>query len=234
VQRLGRGRPRPIGVGDTFEMNDREARIVGIARTEMSFFGYPYIFSTYEQALQFAPRTRKMLSYILVQPAERLAAETVAARIRAETGLGAYTEAEFGRATVRWFFANTGIPTSFGMTILLGFIVGIAVAGQTFYSFILENLRHFGALKAMGAGDGLLMRMVLLQAFSVGLLGYGIGLGLTVAIGGFFLKQGMPPFELPWQLPLATLAAILVICALAAFFGLRRIRALEPAIVFRG
>jgi putative ABC transport system permease protein len=234
VQRLSRGRPRPIGVGDSFEMNDREARVVGVARTEMSFFGYPYIFSTYEQALQFAPRTRKMLSYILVQPDERLAPAAVAARIRAETGLGAYTEQEFGRATVRWFFANTGIPTSFGMTILLGFIVGVAVAGQTFYSFVLENLRHFGALKAMGAGDGLLTRMVLLQAFSVGLIGYGIGLGLTVAIGALFLEKGMPPFELPWQLPVATLAAILLICALASWFGIRRIRALEPAVVFRG
>lgn len=234
VQRLSRGRPRPIGVGDLFEMNDREARIVGIARTEMSFFGYPYVFTTYEQALQFAPRTRKMLSYILVNPAEGWAAADVAARIRAETGLGAYTEERFSVSTVRWFFANTGIPTSFGMTILLGFIVGVAVAGQTFYSFILENLRHFGALKAMGAGDGLLTRMVLLQAFSVGLIGYGLGLGLTVAIGSVFLKKGMPPFDLPWQLPVATLVASLVICSLAAFFGIRRIRQLEPAIVFRG
>ncbi|HMO63896.1 MAG TPA: ABC transporter permease [Verrucomicrobiota bacterium] len=234
VQRLSRGRPRPIGVGDVFEMNDREARIVGIARTEMSFFGYPYVFSTYEQALEFAPRQRKMLSYILVKPAEGEEPEAVAARIRAGTGLGAYTEERFGVETVKWFFVNTGIPTSFGMTILLGFIVGVAVAGQTFYSFILENLRHFGALKAMGASDARLTGMVLLQAFSVGLIGYGLGIGLTVAIGSVFLKKGMPPFDLPWQLPVATLVAILVICTFAALLGIRRIRRLDPAIVFRG
>ncbi|MBL9137392.1 MAG: ABC transporter permease [Verrucomicrobiales bacterium] len=234
VERLSRGRPHPIGIGDIFEMNDKEARIVGVCRTEKSFFGYPYIFATYDQALQFAPKVRKMLSYILVAPKEGRTIEEVAAHIRSTTGLMAYSEEHFGISTVRWFFRNTGIPTSFGMTIALGFIVGVAVAGQTFYAFILENLRHFGALKAMGASDGLLTRLVLLQAFAVGAIGYGIGLGVTVLIGSLFLRKGMPPFSLPWFIPVATLGAILFICAIAAAFGIRKIRQLEPAIVFRG
>ncbi len=234
IERLSKGRKARIGVGDVFEINDKEARIVGVCRTDKSFFGYPYIFATYEQALQFAPKVRKMLSFILVSPLEGLTPGEVAARVRKETGLMAYTEDEFGVSTVRWFFRNTGIPVSFMMTITLGFIVGVAVAGQTFYAFILENLRHFGALKAMGAGDGLLMKMVLLQAFAVGLIGYGLGLGLSVVIGAKFVQMGQPPFALPWQLPVATLAAILVICAVAAAFGIRKIHNLEPAIVFRG
>ena len=234
IKRLSVGRPRPIDVGDIFEMNDKEARIVGICKTEMSFFGYPYVFSTYDQALNFAPKQRKMLSYILAHPADGLTAAEAVQRIKAATGLGAYTEGEFGTATVAWFFKNTGIPTSFMMTILLGFIVGVAVAGQTFYSFILENLRHFGALKAMGAGDRTLIGMVLLQAFAVGLIGYGLGLGLTCLIGAKFIQMGMPPFDLPWQLPAITLGAILLICTFASLLGIRKIRQLEPAIVFRG
>ncbi|MEO7297480.1 MAG: ABC transporter permease, partial [Verrucomicrobiota bacterium] len=173
VERLSRGRAKPIGVGDTFEINDKEARIVGLCKTEKSFFGYPYVFTTYDQALQFAPKTRKMLSFILAHPADGWTAEHAVEQIKKETRLGAYTEAQFSRSTVLWFFRNTGIPVSFATTILLGFIVGIAIAGQTFYSFILENLRNIGALKAMGASDGLLARMVLLQSFTVGLIGYG-------------------------------------------------------------
>ena len=57
--------------------------------------------------------------------------------------------------------------------------MGIAVSGQTFYTFVLENLPHLGALKAMGAGNWLLARMLFLQAFTVGIIGYGIGLGLA-------------------------------------------------------
>ena len=53
-----------------------------------------------------------------------------------------------------YFMKYTGIPINFGIAVALGFIVGTAIAGQTFYSFTLENLRHFGALKAMGAGNG--------------------------------------------------------------------------------
>ncbi len=234
IKRLSVGRPRPIGVGDTFEINDKEARIVGICESEMSFFGYPYVFTTYDQALGFAPKQRKMLSYILAHPADGLTPAQAAKLIRDATGLGAYTEAEFGKATIMWFFKNTGIPLSFMMTILLGFIVGVAVAGQTFYSFILENLRHFGALKAMGASDRTLMGMVMLQAFAVGMIGYGLGLGLTCLIGAKFLSMGMPPFDLPWQLPAITLVAILFICSFASLLGIRKIRQLEPAIVFRG
>ena len=68
VQRLGIGRAKPLDLGDTFEMNDKEARIVGICKADRHFFGYPYVYSTYDQALQFAPKTRKMLSLVLVEP----------------------------------------------------------------------------------------------------------------------------------------------------------------------
>lgn len=234
VARLSATRPQKLGIGDTFEINDREARIVGVCKTDRHFFGYPYVFTTYDEALQFAPKTRKMLSMVLAEPARGWTAAQTARAIEKETQLKAYTEAEFKAATVRWFFRNTGIPASFGTTILLGFIVGIAICGQTFYSFVLENLRHLGALKAMGASNWLLARMLLLQALTVGIIGYGLGVGLTVVFGLLVLKTGQPPFLLPYQLPLFTLIVILLICVFAAMLGIRKIYKLEPAVVFRG
>src|SRR5579859_300639 len=234
VERLSQGRARPLQIGDTFEINDREARIIGICKTDRHFFGYPYVFTTYDEALQFAPKTRKMLSIVLAEPARGWTAAQAARAIEKETRLKAYTEAEFKTATVRWFFRNTGIPASFGTTILLGFIVGIAICGQTFYSFVLENLRHLGALKAMGASNWLLARMLMLQALTVGIIGYGLGVGLTVVFGLLVLKTGQPPFLLPYQLPLFTLIVILFICVFAALLGIRKIYKLEPAVVFRG
>lgn len=239
AERLGRapsrGQPaRSLVVGDVFEINDREARVVGICRTERHFFGYPYVFSTYDQALQFAPRQRKMLSMILASPKPGVTAEAAAAHIEAETGLKAYTVPEFERSTLAWIWKNTGIPASFMTTILLGFIVGVAIAGQTFYSFVLENLRNLGALKAMGASNRLLSAMLLLQAFTVGFVGYGIGLGITALFGFLVSNGGQPPFLLEPAAILRTLVAILVICTLAALLGIRKVARLEPAIVFRG
>lgn len=63
---------------------------------------------------------------------------------------------------------NTGIPVNFGITIAIALIVGLAVAGQTFYMFTIENLRQFGALKAIGVTNGRLIGMVLLQALTAG------------------------------------------------------------------
>lgn len=234
VERLSMGKKRKLGIGDTFEINDREARVIGICKTDRHFFGYPYVFTAYDEALQFAPKTRKMLSIVLAEPAKGWTAEKAARAIEAETQLKAYTEAEFTKATVIWFFKNTGIPASFGTTIILGFIVGMAVSGQTFYSFVLENLRHLGALKAMGASNGLLARMLMTQALTVGLIGYGLGVGLTALFGLAVLRTGQPPFLLPYQLPLFTLIVILFICVFAALLGIRKIYKLEPAVVFRG
>lgn len=234
VKRLSVGRPRPLQVGDTFEVNDKEARVVGICKADRHFFGYPYVFTTYEQGLLFAPKVRKMLSMVLAEPAPGWDAEQTARAIERETRMKAYTEEEFFWATIWWYFRNTGIPASFGTTIILGIVVGVAVCGQTFYTFVLENLRYFGALKAMGAGNGLIAMMMLLQAWTVGFIGYGVGVGLTALFGLAVLEKGQPPFLMPYQLPLFTLVVILMITTVAALFGIRKIAKLEPAMVFRG
>jgi len=232
--RFSEGREKPIGIGDTFEINDHEARIVGICKVERSFFGYPFIYTTYDRAMEMAPKRRKNLSFILVKPQENLTPTELARTIEKETDLRAYTSDEFSESTIRWLFKNTGIPASFGMTILLGFVVGIAVSGQTFYAFILENLPHLGALKAMGASNRLLFRMLILQALMVGTIGYSIGVGLTSIFGNFALSSGQMPFYFAPQILGVTLVAILLICCLSALLGIRRIRAIDPAEVFRG
>lgn len=232
--RLGAGLGRTVQIGDTFEINDREARVVGICKTERHFFGYPYVFTTYDQALQYAPRQRKMLSMILAEPKPGITPEEAARRITTETGLKAYTVPEFEKSTIAWIWRNTGIPASFMTTIILGFVVGVAVCGQTFYSFVLENLKNLGALKAMGASNWLLAGMLLFQALTVGVIGYGMGLGLTALFGYAVSKSGQPPFKLVPAYMIQTFAAVLVICVLAALFGIRKVAKLEPAVVFRG
>lgn len=233
LAKLNEGSEHPLKLGDSFDINDHEARIVGVCKAARSFFGYPFVYTTYERAIQMAPKTRRNLSFILVQPAENWTPEQTAAEIEARTGLKAVTEKKFFWETIWWFIKNTGIPISFGTTILLGFIVGISVSGQTFYSFILENLGNLGALKAMGASNGLIYRMLMLQAIFAGLTGYGIGVGLASIFGFITLKTGQPPFYMPYQTLLGTLACVLLICILAAYLGIRRISRLEPAEVFR-
>ena len=115
---------------------------------------------------------------------------------------------------------------------MLGFLVGTAIAGQTFYNFTLENIKQFGALKAMGATNLRIVGMILLQAMVVGLLGYGIGVGLA-ALFGWSSRGRELAFFTPWQLLPITGGAIVLICILSSLLSVQRVIRLEPAIVFR-
>ena len=222
-----------VGVGSTFEINDKEARVVGICQADQSFLGQPYIFTTYDRALEYAPPQRRLLSFILVQPKPDVRVPELLERIRQVPGLQAFASDDFSTRTIDWYIQNTGIPISFGTVVILGIVVGIAIAGQTFYLFVHENLRVMAALKAMGARTALLARMVFLQAFAVGFTGYGIGVGLAALFGFSTLKAGQPPFFLPWQVLVFTGAVIVFICLLSATIGLLKIVRAEPAMVFK-
>jgi len=133
------------------------------------------IYTTYSRATTFAPHERKRLSFILVKARQSEDVKTLSARITRVTGLAAYPKDEFQQRTVNYFLKNTGIPINFGIAVVLGFIVGTAIAGQAFYNFTHENLKQFGTLKAMGTSNGTLLQMILLQAAMVGSIGYGLG-----------------------------------------------------------
>ncbi len=239
VQRLPGGDPvpgavpEPLRIGDTLELNDRRAVVVGICKTQRTFQSQPVIYTTYTRATKFAPRERKLLSFVLVKPKQGFTITEVARRIEAETGLTALTSWDFSWKTIMYFIKYTGIPINFGIAILLGFIVGTAVAGQTFYNFTLDNVRHFGALKAMGATNWSLMRMITLQGITVGVLGYGLGVGGAASIA-YLAGRTELAFRLLWQTLAATGAAVLVICVLAAAISMIKVIRLEPAIVFKG
>src|SRR5262249_8177926 len=192
----------------------------------------PVVYTTYTRAKQFAPQERKILSYILAKTEPGLAPGIVADRIAAITGLGAKTSHQFQWMTIDYYLRYTGIPFNFGITALLGFLVGTAIAGQTFYNFTIENIKQFGALKAMGATNARIVGMILLQALVVGSLGYGLGVGLA-ALFGWRIRGTELAFFTPWQLLPITAGAIVLICVLSSMISVQRVIRLEPAIVFR-
>lgn len=222
-------------LGKVMEMNDHRAVVVGICEASPPFQSLPIVYTRYSQASLFAPRERNLLSFILVKNDGKQSAAELCRRLRERTGLLALTREEFAWKTVGFYLKYTGIPVNFGITVALGFIVGVAIAGQTFFLFTIENLRQFGALKAMGVSNLRLVGMILLQALVVGLIGYGLGMGLAalffeatkdvVALAGFFI---------PWQVMALTAVAVLVIILLASLLSIRKVLVLEPGIVFRG
>lgn len=224
----------PLTLGKTLEMNDRRGVVVAIADSSAPFLSTPLLYSRYSQALGYVGRERNQMSFVLVHPKPGVEAATLTQRITAQTGLMALTRDDWAWATIRHYLANTGIPVNFGITISLAFLVGAVVAGQTFYLFTLDNLKQFGALKAIGVSNRRLVGMILLQALIVGGIGYGIGMGLAAA---FFETTknviALRGIVLLWPVMLGTGVAVLVIVVLASFMSIRRVLVLEPAAVFR-
>jgi putative ABC transport system permease protein len=221
----------PLRIGDTMEINDNRAYVVGICDTSRTFQSQPVVYTTYDRATLFVPKQRDILSFILVKSRPGVDPELLCQTIRRDTGLAAYTTWGFQKLTMLYYAKNTGIVINFGVAILLGFVIGVAIAGQTFFNFTLDNLPYLGTFKAMGASNRLLVRMILLQALLVSGIGWGIGVGAT-AVFAYFLRGTELSFSMPMELYLGSCAALLSICLLAAFFSVKKVVRLDPAIVF--
>lgn len=221
-------------IGQRLELNDQRAVIRGVVDAIPSFTSQVVLYTKYSQALNYVPGTRNRLSFVLVGVSDGVSAAEVADRIEAQTGLKAETRDEFAQAGVQFIIDNTGIPTNFGITVFLGFVVGVAIVGLTFSLFIRDNIKQFGALKAIGVTNWKLVKMVAAQATLVGSVGYAFGIvGTVLFIWGF---SGVPTFKgfyIPWEIPFVSAVAVVVILALTGYAGLRSVLRTEPASVFR-
>jgi putative ABC transport system permease protein len=193
------------------------------------------MYVSYNTALEITPPTRNKLPFVLVKAAPGVAVAELTQRITAQTGLQALSQNDFAWRSINYILERTGIPVNFGITIVLGVIIGLAITAQTFYIFVVENLKQFAALKAIGVTNGQLLRMVLAQAAIVGVSGYGLGVGCTAL---FFAATADVPalkgFQMYWQVVAGSGVAMTVIILVSILFSLRRVFKLDPAMVFRG
>ncbi len=223
----------PIGV--RLELNDRRAVIRGIVDVDPSFTSQVILYTRYSNALAFVPGTRNRMSFILASASDGLTAKQVTTRITEATGLKARTREEFARDGVDFIIENTGIPVNFGITVALGFIVGVAIVGLTFSLFIRDNIKQFGALKAIGVTNNKIRMMVAAQALLVGLVGYGIG----ILLAAIFIASGAansPDFKgfyTPWEIPVLTALVVMTMILITGWLALRSVLKTEPAEVFR-
>ncbi len=225
----------PLRLGRVLQLNDHLVRVVGISNAGATFISFPLIHARYSVAVNFQGLERSQMGFVLARPQAGITPEELTWRIAAHTGLRARTTDEFVWDCIRYTLMHTGIPVNFGITIAIAIFVGAVVAGQTFYLFTLENLKQFGALKAIGVTNWRLVGMILLQAGMVGVIGFSIGTGLAAAFFDLMAKsftaaRGM---MMPWQNVALTAACIFFVVIASSLLSIRRVLVLEPAAVFR-
>ncbi len=222
-------------LGTTFELNNHHVTIVGIAKVASNGLnGVPTLYTTYNRAIQYIPQMNFTLSYLLVQPKDDAAVPDIKARV-AKLGYVALTKDDFNRQIADFFIYQTGIGTNILLMTLISFVVGMAISGQTFYTFIYENLDKFGALKAIGARGQQLVYMILFIAALTSLTGYGLGILLVTVV--ITAVRALSPYYAAiitfWNLALA-FGMVLVIGAISGYIGVRKVLTIDPYDIFRG
>jgi putative ABC transport system permease protein len=222
-------------LGSEFEINDHKGVIVGIAKvTTGGLFGIPTLYTTYNRAIQYIPSTRYTSSYILVEPKNTDAIDNIKVQVK-KLGYDALTKDEFIEKISSFYKYQTGLGINVLLMTVISFIVGLSISGQTFYTFILENLEKFGALKAIGAKGRELVYMILFQATFTCLTGYGLGIGLSSLIIAV-AKLRLPSYaaQITYGNLLFAFVMVLIIAGISSYIGIRKVIRIEPFDIFRG
>jgi putative ABC transport system permease protein len=221
-------------VGDYFEINGKKVFIAANTQGVRSFGGN-YAFTTIERARYLGNFPINKASAFLVKWEADASREQVIANINASNiyGIRAWNSEALAESSIRELLGSSGIAISLGSLITFALIVGFVIIGLTLYSAAIDRIRDYGTLKAIGANNWYVRRLILTQAFLIACVGFALGFLLVL---GF--KQGVAQagtlFEFPVWVPLALLGVTLLIAFFGSTFAIRRIVSLEPSAVFRG
>jgi putative ABC transport system permease protein len=221
-------------VGELFEMRGHRARVVGFTRGIRSFTTSPYVFSTFKNAQDFATIDEDKTTYILVKLAPGANREQVRQAILANvTNVEVYTAPQFSRMTTFYWMFTTGAGVAVLIAAALGLFVGFVVVAQTIYATTVDHLREFGTLKAMGAPNSYIYKVIMTQAGISAVIGYVLGMTVSVFVVHASQKGGaailMPP-----SMAVGMFFLTLFMCVGAALVSINKVTRIDPAMVFKG
>jgi putative ABC transport system permease protein len=221
-------------VGDVFEIRGHRARVAGFTRGIRSFTTSPYVFTSFKNAQNFATVAEDQTVFILVKVDPAAPVNDVRRALLASVhDVDVLTSAEFSRMTQIYWMFTTGAGVAVLLAALLGLVVGVVVVAQTIYATTMDHLREYGTLKAMGATNGYLYRVIIQQAVISALCGY----ALAMIVSWFVVRgsaKGGAAILLPTPMAVGMLGLTILMCTGAALVSINKVTRLDPATVFKG
>jgi putative ABC transport system permease protein len=223
-------------IGDRVEIGDHRARVVGFTKGIRSFTTSPFVYAKFKNSLDYTKRESNegSTAYVLVKAGAGVDPKLLRDRLRERlTDVDVYTRAEFSQKTRFYWMFTTGAGMAVLTAALMGLIVGVAVVAQTIYAATMDHIREYGTLKAMGATNRYLYKVLIEQAVLSGVLGYGV----AVMVAHFIVKaseKGGAVILMPWSMTLGMLVLAVVMCIGAAMVSINKVTRIDPAMVFKG
>ena len=219
--------------GTVFEIGGKRV-YMGAMTKGVRGFGAVYLFTTLERAQVLGNLPSTKVSAVLVDLKPGADAAAVKAAINNTIfGVQAWLPSDFSDATVKKVLGSSGIAISFGTLIVFAIISGFFIIGLTLYSSAIDRIKDYGTLKAIGASNGYVARLILMQAVIFSFVGFAIGYGLIELFRNGISNTGAI-FEFNWIIRGVFLGITLLISIGGSSFAIRRINGVEPASVFRG
>ena len=231
IYRTRLGNPR---IGDIVEIQGRRARIAGYTRGILSFTVTPYIFTKFKAAQDYTVLREDETGYLLVKAAPGVDVEGLRQRLAARlTTVDVLTAGEFSRRTRMFWMFTTGAGLAVLLAAVLGLAVGVVIVAQTIYATTMDHIREYATLKAMGADNRYLYKVIVQQAVISALIGYPLGIAIALLVIRGNSESGLA-ILLPPAMVAGMLGVTLVMCVSAAMFSIRKMTRLDPAMVFKG
>ncbi|MBI4848832.1 MAG: FtsX-like permease family protein [Nitrospirae bacterium] len=235
IDKTSEQRTGTLKEGTLWELNKKMFKLVGLSEGIRSFTTAPIVFMSFNQAQNFFAGTVRQneTSYIVAKLKDRGKIKEVVRTLRTTMkDNDVFTREEFIFKTVMYWTVQTGMGMGFFLTAILGLIVGGAIVGQTVYANTMEHLREFGTLKALGAKNSDIYQVIFGQVSINAVIGYAAGSMIIILAQGGIERAGVSLY-LSAGLFLALFLIILMTCFLSAYFSVRKVRTLDPVMVFR-
>jgi putative ABC transport system permease protein len=214
------------------EIGSRRARVVDIISGFGSFFGTPFVFTGYADAVRYLRWPGDATVFLIVRVDANRLSETRQALREKLPEVDVWTRDEFSRRARLFWVRKTGAGGAILLAAILGFLVGLVIVSQNIYATTMENLEEFATLKAIGARRWYIQKVVLVQALACGIVGSLAGWAALVPLQGL-IRQTISWIETPWWLPTGMILVGLLMCVLASVASIRTALAVEPGRVFR-
>ncbi len=221
------------GIGDRVEINGHRARVVGFTHGIRSFTTSPYVFATYRNAIEYGYLRDNQAQYVIAKLAPGADPAAVKQALhRRLPSVDLMTREEFADLTETYWMFTTGAGTAILVAAALGLVVGMVIVAQVLYATTVDHLAEFGTLRAMGAPQGFILRVILWQATIAAVLGHGIGIVIAMAIA-HGSQYGTALIIIPAGLAVGLFAVTFLMCASASLVSIRKAMTIDPAMVFQ-
>jgi len=220
--------------GEVFEINGHRARVVGFTNGIRSFTTSPYVFTSFKNAQNFTNLREDQTYFILV----RLAKGTDLEQVRREllsrvTDVEVFTTPQFSRMTTFYWMFTTGAGVAVLIAAVLGLVVGFVVVAQTIYATTVDHIREYGTLKAMGAPNSYVYKVIMEQAGISAVIGYALGMVVSLFVVHASQKGGAA-ILMPTWMAIGMFFLTLLMCVGAALVSINKVTRIDPAMVFKG